>query len=370
MAEELKIGVSAPGAKATEEDLKRVAAAESAVGQAAAGTAPGHAAAGKAMSASAEAAKELHLRDRSLLNELRAISPEVGVLVEALNVLTTRQTAAGIGLGLLGAAVGAVTIMIGHLNAAQAQEKQRLQEVLALLSMARDRYLEIAGAIEKARAGMPGPAAPPAEVTARAGALASEFNLSLEAMNRLAQGMGMPGVGPDQARMMAAGLAQQPGMAAVSPEMKQKFATERMEALAGLTPAAGIGRAFRQWAAEETIAGRPREAKHVQAYLEDLITRAGHGLGGAPAVGVAESPEEARAEIADILRRFPALRSGRVTRGLKMQWGMIPTGQLTQVGVEGEPIIQYLGPTFHGTTYVNADRYDPAGRPVPSPARY
>jgi len=337
--DELKITVSAPGAKATEADLRSVAAAEQAVSQAAAATAPGHAAAAAAKKKSSEAAEELRLRDRSLLNEIRAISPELAVLVETLHAVTTKTTGMGVALGIVGGVIGAGTILVGRLTAAWARHRAEVEQLNRAIAETYNRYVGLLELADKARARVPG-AAPSAQIVAQAHTLALRYQLSAEQLKELIRQI--PGLPAEQAEAIAGAMG-----IPVTPAVAQQRAAEINRMMAAALPTAGIQAGLEAFAAAESAAGRPRRPEDVARYIRRLMARVG-GPGPVAEAGFgALVYPEVEPILRDLLWRFPALGEMRFPGG-------------------GET----LRAVYQGTNYINADRYDPAGRAVPSPARY
>jgi len=179
VADELKIIVTAAGAKQAQADLAGVADAEKKVAAAGAASADTAAKAGGASAALAgahgqaaaaagqaagaleatsvaqekagESAKLHYGHTATLLGSLRMLSPELAVVADAILAVKTAQTAEIAALGLFSAAITGVVLVMSGLSAAEDKRRQQAKEVLDGLKAEYDAYLELAKSIDQAR---------------------------------------------------------------------------------------------------------------------------------------------------------------------------------------------------------------------------
>ncbi|MFA4945756.1 MAG: hypothetical protein WC789_13795 [Lentisphaeria bacterium] len=173
MSEDLKINVQAAGAREAQAQLQGVAAAEKAVTGAATEAAGGVEKKAKASDLAATASEELRMRDRALLAELKALGPEASVAADIINVLANKTTTAGVAFGLIGAAVGAMSLAISSYNEHQAETKRKAEDLTESLKRQADAYLALIEAAARASRGRGDPEA----YAAQALDIAGEYGL-------------------------------------------------------------------------------------------------------------------------------------------------------------------------------------------------
>lgn len=332
MAEELKVNVSVPGAKASAEDLMGVFDAEVKVGQGAAAAAAPAAKHADSLKKNSEVVGELRIRNANLLNSIRQLGPEFAIAAEVVNILATRATAAGAALALLGTAVGLVKMGMDAYSKGQEQQRKDAEAVMNSLAGQRAKYLDLAEAIEKARLAEEKRTRKPidqtpAQVQARAlaaakaagagGEVYDEVSLAMTGAEMTPQedalftmwimGGNGRGLAPDaQVRVFRAGLRNgkitpagirlaNERQRAMAPELAPKRAGELAERETRATPEAQAAGAYEHVAKLESVRGRERTAKGISDYLGLLLGQ------------VADQKAGAAEELAGFLKANPEL---------------------------------------------------------------
>jgi hypothetical protein len=354
MPDELKIGVSAPGAAEAAAQLQQVAAAEGQVAAAAGAPAAPAASTAEAMDKTAEAAVKLGGRNMLLLNSLRMLGPEFRIAADTISVVANNAVGATMALGLIGVAITAVVYAISKFTDAQAEQKRKALEVQAALEEQFHAYVQIEQAVEKARLaearrGVPrAPAIVSEEAIKRVAAVGVEIGLGKEGITEVAEALTTAdqpmddatlrtfalwirlGYGErypsDRAKLRAfrAQLRRIPNLAdRLEKEQAASVAAAPKAAAAAKAEAAEVAREARApiaaediygiIAEEETKIGRRRTPEDIKRWVQQELDRIAREeiVGG--------RPEAARRELAEFLRQHPLLKTIPYMQGMTIE---------------------------------------------------
>jgi hypothetical protein len=382
VADELRINVGVGGAKEAEAALKGVAGAEQGIGAAAQTGAAGIARTAAAKKAAGEAAHELTMRDQSLLRQVAMISPEFAIAADVINQFATKTTQAGLALGLIGAGIAAVTVVISRYNESQAEQKRKAEELIAVLRQQYEEHLKIEAAQDRMARGRGGAGAAamaglqkrlyglapegvgPGDIK-RAGELIAKGGRGVtdeEAIGLMLQiGLGKePEKGTDRAkaRRMLGGQdlgALRAEMATVPGEVRRQLAAETQIAGAAFRPEAGAEQALAMKAQAESAAGvqgySVEERKKHLAYAFDRA-RAGEAW----AIEIIRTQIAQNPELAGLKMR-PMTGWESVRAGV---WGGSRVATPNEPGTPISVIVQ--GDVNQGAVVYKGQDSDPAGQ--------
>jgi hypothetical protein len=321
MSEGIDIKVSATGAAEAKQALTEVAEAEQRVAAATAGGAVHADEATKADKDAAEGKKLLAERQKSVLEGLRALGPELGMVGDMIATMATASLSGGVSMGIYAVAIAGIAFALDKFSDVQSEHRQRAEEMLRTLRAEREEYEGLERAVmttvlaeEKRRGVMPGGKGQPGggesmekiigQVTeigkhvplGKAGIEAvstdiasSRAKLTDEQRQRYAEWYYLEGQGMDQANRMPSFSAYSSAhndngadlagrmTAAIrrNPSAARRAISEGRQAGGAETPSARAESAFDMVAKEESAGAsgqeRPRSAEDIRSYIEHLI---------------------------------------------------------------------------------------------------
>jgi hypothetical protein len=393
MADEIKLPVSAPGAKEAAADLKAVAGATGQVAQATQAAAPATQAAAPATQAAAaadtrrasaskaagEAAKSQNEQNRTLVESLRRLGPEASMAADIIQSLALKHGTAAISIGLVGAAIGIGIELFQRYAESQAKAKEQADAATRALAGQAEAYAKLAEEMDKARRSG---AVENVTATRLALDIGGQLGLSRQQTEDLAKRIVSRELSPEAALAAGERMARQsPGD---SPEAQRARAVGRAELAAGVSEQGQAVDILASVTKREAIRrGIDPSALKVSDTARWLTERAATmGKGGADG-------ERAANELAAFFSEYPELggyvrdeRGGE--RGITVSasgqvlntgWSSSPNQTGTQVSLNA--VAEYLakqgmivqgGNHYHGTVY-QGQTVDSAGVVSPSEAR-
>ena len=389
MADELRIGVSAPGAKETEQQLKKVAGAEKAVGGAAGDAGRGVGKAAGAKRDAAQATRELDDRNRTLAERFRALGPEAALVGDAIDALTLKEGKAAAAVGVLGVAILGATMIYQQYAKSQAKQAEEAKRLIELLKEQRQGYLEIAEAIEevnRAASARGAPAPAPAAIVRQVAGVAPY--LGTKGIGEAAEAVAAAGGAPDDQTVAAFADWLQMGGAdridASDPAVKWK-AFRAQDSADSRARWAALRRAaeqrapsvYRQSRGEGRLAflgmqPAARERAEYEAAVQRLADEMSLTSGGTTVDQARDRlvelimatrgmrfripPEQAKRELAEIYRQHPGLDVGYEQT-------------FSIFGRELQPVFDRHMTIINQTGVIHNGQYaDPAGVPIPAQA--
>jgi len=374
VADDIKIQVSAPGATQTEQDLRKVAGAEQAVGRAAKGATPAVSDTARAKAGAAQSTRELDDKNRTLAERLRALGPEFALLGDAVDSVTLKEGKSAAVVGVLGVAMLGLTMAIQKYVQWSAERKQQAQALHAELAQQAEDYLNIAQAVEKAQAaedrrGRPAAGGAPAAVVQRlakvrpGAALGKDRFAATAAALALTEGMTDEQVGYLKAFSATEGRDVQEGSALLAQFeafMQSPGAAARLdEQIAKQRQRLPLATLARQ--TEDVLAARGTTP---QSQSDAALKQLAQLVTSVTTPGFLGIPEE----ITNESERVEALRK-LFLAGPQLEYQGADPEVNYMLGAYQKIRRQYPEHSqviLQGTNYINMDKTDPAGVPIPT----